>query len=136
MSILGNVREAMENEGGLQDMIDAAIDVIDDDESFTDLEPTSSTPGVYGGLPTEEDREIDDSVGEEDTADIDDFLRDDGPTPDVDSCDECDDLDDCEDDPDEDLDPVSAVESLLNMPSKATLASSDPYDDFEDMAEL
>lgn len=70
MSIMENIRSTMEAASGLTEMIDAAIDCVDPDESYNDLDIN-----VYGELDDEDDLEIDSDVGEEDDADIDEFLE-------------------------------------------------------------
>ena len=69
MSIMKDIQSTMETSSGLSEMIDAAIDTFDLDGSYNDLDEQ-----VYGALDTEDQEEIDDDVGEDEEADIDDFL--------------------------------------------------------------
>ena len=69
MSIMKDIQSTMEASSGLSEMIDAAIDTFDPDGSYNDLDEQ-----VYGALDTEDQEEIDEDVGEDEDADIDDFL--------------------------------------------------------------
>lgn len=69
MSIMKDIQYTMENSSGLSEMIDAAVDMFDPDGSYNDLDEQ-----VYGALDTEDQEEIDDDVGEDEDADVDDFL--------------------------------------------------------------
>lgn len=69
MSIMNDIRKTMESSSGLSEMIDAAIDTFDPDESCDGLDIQ-----VYGALDTDDQEEIDSDVGEDDDPDIDDFL--------------------------------------------------------------
>ena len=60
----------MEASSGLSEMIDAAIDTFDPDGSYNNLDEQ-----VYGAMDTEDQEEIDEDVGEDEDADIDDFLE-------------------------------------------------------------
>ena len=70
MSIMKDIQYTMENTSGLSEMIDAAVDMFDPDGSYNDLDEQ-----VYGALDTEDQEEIDDDVGEDADADVDDFLE-------------------------------------------------------------
>lgn len=70
MSIMKDIQYTMENTSGLSEMIDAAVDMFDPDGSYNDLDEQ-----VYGALDTEDQEEIDDDVGEDEDADVDDFLE-------------------------------------------------------------
>ena len=70
MSIMKDIQATMEASSGLSEMIDAAIDTFDPDESYNDLDVQ-----VYGALDTEDQEEIDSDVGEDDDPDVDDFLE-------------------------------------------------------------
>lgn len=70
MSIMDSVYETLEQESGLKEMIDAAVDAVDDDDYESEL-----GIAVYGEGETEDEAEIDRDLGEDEDEDVDDFLE-------------------------------------------------------------
>lgn len=69
-SIVNDIKETMEAMSGLSEMIDAAIDMVDPDEDYNDMENS-----IVGTGDPEDDLEIDEAVGEDEEADVDIFLE-------------------------------------------------------------